>query len=95
VNGEHKMQLMHGLDELEAQGQMTWIEAEAQHGWAAVPGDVVDALSRDGFEECKGETTTSRQKNLQPAGGMWQGVDPGTGSSSLERDPYTDDGGES
>jgi hypothetical protein len=60
------MQLMHGLDELEAQGQMTWIEA--QHGWAAAPGDVVDALSRDGFEECKRETTTSRQKNLQPAG---------------------------
>jgi hypothetical protein len=93
VNGEHKMQLMRGLDELEARGQMTWIEA--QHGWAAAPGDVVDALSRDGFEECQRETTTSRQKNLQPAGGMWQGVDPGTGSSSLERDPYTDDGGES
>jgi hypothetical protein len=57
------MQLMHGLDELEAQGQMTWIEA--LHGWAASAGDVVDALSRDGF------------------------------FSSLERDPYTDDGGES
>jgi hypothetical protein len=73
------MQLMRGLDELEARGQMIWIEA--QHGWAAAPGDVVDALSRDGFEECQRETTTSRQKNLQPAGGMWQGVDPGTGSS--------------
>jgi hypothetical protein len=59
-------------------------------------GDVVEALSRDGFEECQRETT-SRQ-NLQPAGGVWQGVNPGTGSvafSSLERDPYTDDGGES
>ena len=62
------MQLMHGLDELEAQGQMTWIEA--QHGWDAAPGDVVDALSRDGFEECDE-------------------------FSSLEPDPYTDDGGES
>jgi hypothetical protein len=52
----------HGLDELEAQGRMTWIEA--RHGWAAAPDDVVEALSRDDF-------------------------------SSLERDPYTDDGGES
>ena len=89
-----------------------------------MPDDVVEALSRDGFEECKRETT-SRQ-NLQPAGGVWQGVNSGTGSvvsvvwvnpprraralvfiaidgearrdhafSSLERDPYTDDGGES
>jgi hypothetical protein len=68
VNGEPKMHLMRGLDEREAQGQMTWIEA--QHGWAATPGDVVDALSRDGFEECDE-------------------------SAALERDPYTDDGGES
>jgi hypothetical protein len=117
------MQLMRSLDELEAQGRMTWIEA--RHGWAAAPDDVLEALSRDGFEECKRETTTSR-RNLQPAGGVWQGVNPGTGSvasviwvnqlrraralvfiaidgeargdhasSSVERDPYTDDGGES
>ena len=56
---------------------MTWIEA--RRGWAAVPDDVVQALSRDGVEECKRETTSRR--NLQPAGG--------------ERDPYADDGGES
>jgi hypothetical protein len=68
VNGETKMHLVHGLDELEAPGQMAWIEA--QHGSTAAPGDVVDALSRDGFEECD-----------EPA--------------ALERDPYTDDGGES
>ena len=102
---------------------MTW--SEARHAWAAAPDDVVGALSRDGFEECTRETTPSRQ-NLQPAGGMWRGVNPGTGSvafviwvtqpqparalvfitidgeayrdrafSSLERDPYKDDGGES
>jgi hypothetical protein len=71
---------------------MTWIEA--QHGWAAAPDDVVAALSKDGFEECRRETG-SRQ-NLQPAGGVWQGVNPGTGSvASVEPDPYTDDGGES
>jgi hypothetical protein len=58
---------------------MTWIEAE--HGWGAVPEDIVDALSKDGFEECPlaidGESF--RDDAL----------------SSLERDPYEDDGGES
>ena len=122
VDGEKEMQLMHGLAELEAQGRMTWIDA--QHGWAAAPDDVVEALSKDGFEECQRETT-SRQK-LQPADGAWRGINPGTGSvasviwvnqpgrarflvfiaidgksrrhqafSSVERDPYADDGGES
>ena len=117
------MQFMHGLNELREQGRMTWIEAE--HGWAAAPDNIVDALSKDGFEECTRETTTSR-RDLRPAGGDWQGVNTGTGSvasaiwmnpppraravvfiaidgesfrdcafSSLERDPYRDDGGES
>ena len=117
------MQPMHGLNELREQGQMTWIEAE--QGWGAAQEDIVDALSKDGFEERKRETTTSR-RDLRPAGGVWQGVNTGTGSvasaiwvtrpsraratvfiaidgksfrdhtfSSLERDPYRDDGGES
>ena len=77
MDGGNTRQPMHGLDELEAQGRMTWIEA--RHGWAAAPDDVVEALSKDGFEECKRETTSSRQ-DLQPAGGVWQGVNPGTGS---------------
>lgn len=51
------MQFMSGLDELREHGRMTWVEEE--HGWAAAPEDVVDALSSDGFEECKRETTTS------------------------------------
>jgi hypothetical protein len=115
------MQLMHRLDELEAQGRIAWIEA--QHGWAAAPEDVVEALSKAGFEECQRGTTS--RKNLQPAGGAWQGVNLGTGSvasvtwvnqpgrararvfiaidgqsrwdqalSGLDRDLYTDDGGE-
>ena len=71
------MQRMHGLNELRAQGRMTWIEAE--RGWGAAPEDIVDALSKDGFEECKRETTTSR-RDLRPAGGVWQGVNPRTGS---------------
>ncbi len=65
------MQPMHGLNELREQGRMTWIEAE--RGWGAEPEDIVDALSSDGFEECKRETTTSR-RDLRPAGGVWQGV---------------------
>jgi hypothetical protein len=68
---------MPGLDELRAQGGMTWIEAE--HGWGAALEDIVDALSKDGFEGCKRETTTSR-RDLRPAGGVWQGVNVGTGS---------------
>ena len=119
---EDKVQPMHGLNELREQGRMSWIEGE--HGWGAAPEDVVDALLRDGFEECKRETTTSR-RDLRPAGGVWQGVNTVTGSvasaiwvsrpartratvfiaidgtafrdhafSSIERDPYKDDGGE-
>ncbi len=33
----------------------------------------------DGFEGCKREMTTSR-RDLQPAGGVWPGVNPSTGS---------------
>lgn len=68
---------MHGLNELREQGRMTWIEEE--HGWVAAPEDIVDALSNDGFDECKRETTTSR-RDLRPAGGVWQGVNTRTGS---------------
>jgi hypothetical protein len=68
---------MRGLDDLREQGKMTW--AEAEHGWVAVPDDIVDALANDGFEECKSETTTSR-RDLRPAGGVWQGVNTRTGS---------------
>ena len=39
----------------------------------------MDALSKNGFEECKRETTTSR-RDLRPAGGVWQGVNAVTGS---------------
>ncbi len=66
-----------GLNELREQGRMTWIED--QRGWVATPEDIVTALSNDGFAECKRETTTSR-RDLQPAGGVWQGVNTRTGS---------------
>lgn len=71
------MRPMPGLNELREQGRMSWIED--QRGWVAAPEDIVTALLNDGFAECKRETTTSR-RDLQPAGGVWQGVNPRTGS---------------
>ncbi len=71
------MRQMTGLNELREHGRMTWIEQE--HGWVAAPAEIVKALSKDGFEECKREMTTSRRAR-GPAGGVWQGVDMRTGS---------------
>src|SRR3989442_10312850 len=71
------MRQMTGLDELRERGLMTWIEQE--HGWVAAPEEIVKAFSKDGFEECNRETTTSR-RDWQPPGGVWQGVDTRTGS---------------
>jgi hypothetical protein len=66
-----------GLRELHAQSRMTWTDGE--HGWVAVPDEIVGALRHGGFEECRREMTTSR-RDLRPAGGVWQGVNRGTGS---------------
>ena len=71
------MRPMSGFNELRERARMTWIEQE--HGWVAAPEEIVKALAKDGFEECKRETTTSR-RDLRPAGGVWQGVNPRTGS---------------
>src|SRR5437660_124521 len=65
------------LVDLHDQGRMTWTERE--HGWVAVPDEVLEALARGGFQECKREMTTSR-RDLRPAGGVWQGVNRTTGS---------------
>jgi hypothetical protein len=69
--------MMNGLNALRDQGRMTWIEQE--YVWVAVPEEVVQALSRDGFEACKHEMTTSR-RDSRPAGGLWQGINRDTGS---------------
>ena len=68
---------MTGLDELRERGGMTWSAGE--HGWVAAPEQIIEALSNDGFAECKREMTTSR-RDLRPAGGVWQGVNTRTGS---------------
>jgi hypothetical protein len=68
---------VNALAELNDQGRMMWTERE--RGWVAIPDEVVEALARGGFEECKREMTTSR-RDLRPAGGIWQGVNRATGS---------------
>ena len=71
------MRAITGFNALREHCRITWIEQE--HGWAATPEDIVTVLSNEGFEECKREQTTSRP-NRRPAGGLWQGVNPRTGS---------------
>lgn len=58
------------LRQLTEQGRMRW--SEARRAWLAEPEDVVSALCRDGFEECKREAAR--------IGGVWQGLDARTGS---------------
>ena len=66
-----------GLGTLRGQGGMVWVEDE--RGWVAEPAEVLNALSNDGFKECKREMTTSR-RDCRPAGGVWQGINPRTSS---------------
>jgi hypothetical protein len=68
---------MTGFRTLRDQSRITWIERE--RGWVATPEDMVNVLANEGFAECKRETTTSR-RDRHPAGGVWQGMDPRTGS---------------
>jgi hypothetical protein len=69
--------LMTSLNELRELGQMTWSEPE--QGWMGTPGEILDALAADGFDECKREMTSSR-RDCRPVGGVWQGVNPLTNS---------------
>jgi hypothetical protein len=68
---------MQQLDELREHGRMKWIERD--HGWLARPDDVVDALSREGFEEYKRAITTSPW-GREATGGVWQGLNRKTGA---------------
>jgi hypothetical protein len=71
------MREMTGFTALREQRRVAWLERD--RGWVARPDDIVTVLGREGFSECKRETTTSRRDG-QPAGGVWQGVDTRTGS---------------
>ena len=48
------------------------------------PEEIVTVLSNEGFEACKREQTTGR-RDRRPAGGLWQGVNPRTGSVASGR----------
>lgn len=71
------MQLMGGLNDLREHGKLVW--AGHEHGWIADPNEVVTALSRDGFQECKHEIArTVRERRV--TGGVWQGLNTKTGA---------------
>ena len=74
MNGGHTMQLIPGLDELEAQGRMTWgTGSVASVTWVNPPRRARALV----FIAIDGEARRDHA------------------FSGLERDPYTDDGGES
>jgi hypothetical protein len=68
---------MEALDQLVREGRIAWVpDARA---WSAEPGDIVDALAREGFAEFKADAARSR-RDRTPAGGIWQGLDERTGA---------------
>ena len=68
---------MKALRDLESEGRIAW--APEAHGWIAQPGDIVDALAREGFAEFKADAARSRSDRT-PTGGLWQGLDARTGA---------------
>jgi hypothetical protein len=68
------MEHFNGLDR---QGAMWWLADE--HAWSASPDQVVGALTEEGFQEYKCEIAKDGRAHT-PSGGMWQGLDPRTGS---------------
>jgi hypothetical protein len=74
---------MEALNELVREGRIAW--APEAHGWLARPGDITDALAREGFAEFKADAAR--------AGGIWQGLDTRTGAvaSAIWTRGYRDD----
>ncbi|PYO53330.1 MAG: hypothetical protein DMD84_06380 [Candidatus Rokuibacteriota bacterium] len=64
------------LNQLRETGRMRWM-SPAQ-GWIAEAEEVVSALARDGFEECK--YTETRDPHCHSRGGVWQGLNRQTGA---------------
>jgi hypothetical protein len=63
------------LLELFREGRMHW----TGNGWRAEPEEIVAALARDGFQECKREIARNPSDRRQ-AGGLWQGLNNQTGA---------------
>jgi len=68
---------MDTLHDLQQDSRMTWRSDE--RGWLAQADEIVDTLSRHGYQEYKREVVRSR-RDRKPAGGMWQGLNIETGS---------------
>src|SRR5262249_11607019 len=68
---------MKALRDLMSEGRIAW--APEARGWIAQPGDIVDALAREGFAEFKADAARSG-RDRAPAGGLWQGLDARTGA---------------
>lgn len=64
------------LGELERDGTMCW-RAE-DHAWIADSEHVVQALTKDGFDEYRRDIA-KRGRERATSGGMWQGLDARTG----------------
>jgi hypothetical protein len=71
------MKSIGALETLRSSGAMAW--APREHGWLANPDEIVQALAREGFQECKREVVRTRRGH-EPAGGLWQGLHEGTGA---------------
>jgi hypothetical protein len=69
--------MLEGREEFWHDGRMTW--GHEQGGWIAQPQEIVDTLSRQGYQEYKREVTRSR-RDREPTGGVWQGLNAETGS---------------
>ncbi len=65
------------FDELRRDGAMSWHAEE--HAWVGDPDGIMRALRGDGFEEYKCEVATGLPTHAR-TGGIWQGLDPRTGT---------------
>ena len=73
------MQPTGNLNELREGGRLH--RSHVTDAWTAEPNDVVNALARDGFEECKREEARSPRRHAR--GGVWQGLNPETGAVAV------------
>lgn len=71
------MNTNHRFEEFDQRGRMTW--GRDAGGWIAHPHEIVETLSRHGYQEYKREVARSR-RDRQPSGGVWQGLNVETGS---------------
>lgn len=63
------------LNALRDTGRIRWMGLTK--GWIAEADEVVEALARDGFEECK--HTETRDPHRHARSGVWQGLNRSTG----------------